>query len=73
LAPESVQRKLYEMGNDSLVDPVARLRWAEGILQLFSDREWATKVYQGLEGAFSDVTAEAAYRNSLKVNLFSLR
>ncbi len=72
-APESLQRKLYEMGSDSLADPMARLRWAEGILQLFNDREWATTIYQSLEGGFSDDTANAVYQNSMKVNLFSLR
>jgi len=72
-APEELQRKLYEMGSDSLADPIARLRWAEGILQLFADREWATSVYQSLEGAFTESTGKAIYANSLKVNLYSLR
>jgi len=73
LASEPLQRKLYKMGQESLAEPTARLRWAEGVLQLFGDREWATEVYQSLEGDFSEASGKALYKNSLKTNLNSLR
>lgn len=70
---ETIQRKLYEMGKDSLTEPRVRLRWAEGIIQLFGDTAWAKEVYQSLEGDFKEDASESIYQRSFQVNLASLR
>ena len=50
---EELSRELYGLGEDSLNEPLAKLRWAEGIVREFGDREWAKRVFDGLEGEFA--------------------
>jgi len=52
--PVERQRELYALGEQKLTEPRMRLRWAEGIIQLFDDRAWAAQVYDALEDQFPD-------------------
>jgi hypothetical protein len=49
---EELLRELYGLGEGSLNDPLAKLRWAEGIVREFGDLEWAKRVFDSLEGEF---------------------
>ena len=46
--PPELLRELYAEGEARLEDPLARLRWAEGIVREFGDRDWARRVFDEL-------------------------
>ncbi len=39
-------KKIYSEFGETLTNEVEQLRWAEGILEVFADREWAKSAYQ---------------------------
>jgi hypothetical protein len=63
--PETV-RAAYAGIRDRLPSDLERLTWAEGILEIFRDRDWATREYDTLAGAIGQ---EPRYRNSRKLRL----
>lgn len=64
---DAAVRALYEKGG-AAAHGLERLRWAEGILDLFGDREWARRAYDETEGALDDA-ALPAYRASRRHRL----
>ena len=46
----------------------AKLRWGEGILELFGDRDWAEREFVGMAGSFSTPEDRAGYEASRKVH-----
>lgn len=65
---ENTQRAVYQKCGDAIATPLGKLRWVEGILDEFRDRDWAAKAYSTIESAFSgsDKTRfEASRRNRL--------
>ncbi len=62
--PAEQQRKLYAMGETQLSDAIMRLRWVEGIADLFGDKDWAGEAYAKLAEHFTDGVGKQAYENS---------
>lgn len=62
-------RDLYARGKQRLGTPLERLSWAEGILQIFQDNDWARREYDELESQFSAEPDRARYRESRRVRL----
>lgn len=65
---EATQRDVYRQCGEALSAPLAKLRWAEGILDEFRDRDWAAQAYATLDSAFSGAERarfEASRRNRL--------
>lgn len=75
--PEMLQRKVYTLGETRLNDALQRLHWAEGIVQLFKDYDWARKAYNNLDDLFNDPAAQQknrpAYYYSRRYNLNEMR
>jgi tetratricopeptide (TPR) repeat protein len=46
-------RELYAQSQSMLKTPLQRLHWAEGIIQLFQDKNWARQEYDKLSSEFS--------------------
>ncbi|MCG8427308.1 MAG: hypothetical protein MI754_08140, partial [Chromatiales bacterium] len=53
---ETKLRDLYARG-EQLSDAWQKLRWAEGIVDLFDDKEWAGSVYEKLRPSFEELGA----------------
>lgn len=70
---EALQRSVYKKCGDVITAPVERLRWVEGILDEFRDRDWAAQAYAALESAFSGADKprfEASRRNRLGTKFY---
>lgn len=65
---EDKQRELYAQGG-KLADAWKRLRWVEGIMLLFKDKDWAGKAYTLLENDFSEGAARKVFENSKRNRL----
>lgn len=63
---EALQRELYSMGEQKLNEPISILRWAEGIVREFADKEWAVRIYEALRPGFEDQKTWAIYNYSRK-------
>jgi tetratricopeptide (TPR) repeat protein len=61
-------RKLYEKGS-SLTDPEDKLLWAEGITEIFEDKNWAEKAYKEIKPAFKTDDEKEVYEISRKITL----
>jgi hypothetical protein len=64
---EQQQREHYMSCGKSLT-AVEKLRWAEGILELFGDKEWAEREYAAMAGSFSAPNDQALYQASQKIH-----
>ena len=47
---------------------VEKLRWAEGILELFGDKDWAEREYVAMAGSFSAPIDQATFHASQKIH-----
>ena len=61
-----LQKALYAEGQQALTEKFSKLRWAEGIVREFGDREWAGKVYEELRSSFEGSEHISIYENSRK-------
>jgi len=57
----------YAMGARTLTSARERLHWAEGIIELTGDREWAQKAYQQLAAELTKDPMRKLFRNSQKL------
>lgn len=65
---DDLQRTMYKKCGETLSAPAEHLRWAEGILDEFRDRDWAAQAYSALESSFNGAEKtrfEASRRNRL--------
>jgi hypothetical protein len=65
--PRETLRGVYEAAGEAMQSPGDKLRWAEGAVDLFNDREWAARAYAAIEAAMqteADRTRFAASRRS---------
>lgn len=68
LANESL-RNFYGLGMTRLKMPVQQLQWAEGIVDIFADREWAKRVYDQLASSFTTDKQKVLFNASRKHKL----
>ena len=54
-------RELYGAGEKALNEPLAKLRWAEGIMREFGDLDWAQRVYDDLQADFAQPDKRSVY------------
>ncbi len=66
---EATLKDVYRAAGASLSAPGDRLRWAEGIITLFADREWARHAYDDLNDAVTDERQRAAFDASRRYRL----
>jgi hypothetical protein len=66
---EADVREAYEACGGVLKRPDDRLRWAEGVADMFGDRDWAAKAYDQIAGDFKSSDATARYRLSRSLRL----
>ena len=59
-------RGAYEAAKTGLGDPREQLAWAEGVVNIFGDMDWARKVYDELG---EKLGGDEAYRRSRKLRL----
>lgn len=59
---------LYRSAGDGMSTPAEKLSWAEGILSIFRDNEWATQAYDAIETDMDGSTL-ARYKASRKQRL----
>lgn len=59
----------YALGEQVVSTPLERIRWAEGIIDVIGDREWATKVYQQLANELNKGPEVRRFQNSRKHKL----
>jgi hypothetical protein len=64
-----IARELYAQGAEQLQSPMERLHWAEGIMEVFKDEEWATQAYDTLAPQFAAVNEKQIYQTSRKFRL----
>jgi hypothetical protein len=64
-----IARELYAQGAERLQSPMERLHWAEGIMEVFKDEEWATQAYDTLAPQFAAVNEKQIYQTSRKFRL----
>jgi hypothetical protein len=64
---EADQREHYANCGKSL-EWFDRIRWAEGILELFGDREWAKREYAAMSATFTAPIDRAVYEASQKLH-----
>ncbi len=64
---EQELREHYLSGGKSLLAG-EKLRWAEGILELFGDKSWAEREYVGMAGSFSAPDDKALFQASQKIH-----
>jgi hypothetical protein len=57
-------RKDVYRGGRELTDPIERLRWIEGIVEGFSDSQWARSEYERAQDTLSGDAIRAAYKVS---------
>jgi len=62
-------RKLYSEAKSQLENPLQQLRWVEGIMPLFKDRDWATQQFDELTSTFSAGKEAARLRASRQSRL----
>jgi tetratricopeptide (TPR) repeat protein len=62
-------RSAYAGGKARLTEPAQRLTWAEGILQLFRDKQWAAQEYDELAGLLTSGADQTRYKVSRKLRL----
>lgn len=62
-------RELYAGAKSKLSTPLQRLRWAEGIVQLFKDKEWAKQEYDQLANKFNTGIEAKRFRASRQSRL----
>lgn len=51
--PEALLRRIYVACGKALTTPADKLRWVEGITELFRDQAWAAQTYAEIEGLFT--------------------
>lgn len=61
-----VQKEIYAEAGKSLSDEMERLRWAEGIIKLFDDWQWARGAYEELLPEIRESDSFPAYQASRK-------
>ncbi len=61
---EQTVKDVYRSAGATLSAPGDRLKWAEGIITLFADREWARQAYDDLKDSFTDERQRAVYSAS---------
>jgi hypothetical protein len=59
-------RALYQTYGDTLAEPAVKLRWAESILDVWHDEDWAKRVYRELSGSMSSGTGRARWEASVQ-------
>jgi hypothetical protein len=64
--PDETIRTLYRSYGEGLTAPADRLRWAEGILDLWRDEAWAKDVYRKLRGAMASGSDKARFDASVQ-------
>ncbi len=62
-------KNVYAAARSNMQNSSQRLQWAEGIMQLFRDREWATREYDDLAGEFTSGIEKQCYLASKKFRL----
>lgn len=62
-------RELYALGGERLKSPIEKLRWAEGIVEMFKDNDWARKAYDAIAPSFGTGADKRAYQASRKFRL----
>lgn len=62
---EQLQKEVYAKG-ESLGSASQKLQWAEGIVGLFADTDWAEKAYSAIESDFADESTAFIFANSKK-------
>ncbi len=58
---DALQELAARTAGATLSAPGDRLKWAEGIITVFADREWARQAYDDLKDSFTDERQRAAY------------
>ena len=66
---EAFVREVYTLGKDKFTEPEQRLRWVEGIVEVFRDEAWAAKEYDALARTFSSGPMAKRYRASRQSRL----
>jgi hypothetical protein len=61
---EQMLKDVYRSAGATLSTPGERLKWAEGIITLFADREWARQAYDDLKDSFTDDERQRAAYNA---------
>jgi len=59
--PGDLLRELYGAGEKALSEPLAKLRWAEGIMREFGDFDWAQRVFDDLQAVFAHADQRSVY------------
>ncbi|MDA3844148.1 MAG: hypothetical protein PF588_07265 [Candidatus Kapabacteria bacterium] len=62
-------RVIYADGQSNLAGNEQKLLWAEGIISIFDDREWAAREYKVIEGLFNSYEEKDRYSTSKKQRL----
>ncbi len=62
-------KNVYAAARSNMQNSSQRLQWAEGIMQLFRDREWAAREYDELAGEFTSGIEKQCYLASKKFRL----
>jgi hypothetical protein len=62
-------RELYSEGGERLQNPLERLHWAEGIVEVFKDEDWARQAYDALAPQFTGGNEKQVYQASRKFRL----
>lgn len=62
--PETQLRRIYEACGNALTTPAEKLRWVEGISEVFRDHAWAAQAYAALEGQFTGAENKARFAQS---------
>jgi hypothetical protein len=63
---QELQKELYAKGELVLTDKFAKLRWAEGIVREFGDRQWAGRIYEQLRSLFEGGEHDSIYKYSCR-------
>lgn len=57
-------KKVYSVAAQRLQTLEDKLMWAEGVVDIFGDRDWALSAYSQIESGFSSPTNKAMYEDS---------
>ncbi len=68
-ADEQTLKDVYRSAGATLSAPRDRLKWAEGIITLFADHEWARQAYDDVKDSCTDERQRAAYDASRQLRL----
>ncbi len=68
-ATDDTLRNLYQKGEKAGFEGLDKLHWAEGIIDLFNDRDWARRAYDAIKDNLNNDTTRATYNASRKHRL----